>query len=86
MSSEYVIGTGIFSEFTASVTDTFGLKSSSFSNKISETKQNVLDDMKKKTMLQEGNAIIGIDFDITTFNNNMIAVLGTGTCVKIERM
>lgn len=37
-------------------------------------------------MLQEGNAIIGIDFDITTFNNNMIAVLGTGTCVKIERM
>lgn len=86
VSSEYVIGTGIFSEFTASVTDTFGLKSSSFSNKISEAKQNVLDDMKKKTILQDGNAIIGIDFDITTFNNNMIAVLGTGTCVKIERM
>lgn len=85
VSSECVIGTGILSEFTASITDTFGAKSSSFSNKISEAKQNVLDNMKKKTILQDGNAIIGVDFDITTFNNNMIAVLGTGTCVRIEK-
>jgi uncharacterized protein YbjQ (UPF0145 family) len=84
ISSEYVIGTGILSEFTSSVTDTFGMKSSSFSNKISEAKQNVLDDMKKKTIIQNGNAIIGINFQIATFSNNMIAIMGTGTCVKIK--
>ena len=84
ISSEYVIGTGIFSEFTSGITDTFGMKSSSFSNKISEAKQNVLNDMKKKTIMQNGNAIIGIDFQIATFSNNMIAIMGTGTCVKIK--
>ena len=40
--------------------------------------------MKSETVEVGGNALIGIDFDILTFNNNMIAVSGNGTAVYIE--
>mgnify|MGYP002474615196 FL=1 len=32
------------------------------------------------------NAIIGIDFDITTFSNNMIGVSVNGTAVVVEEI
>ncbi|HBC98311.1 MAG TPA: hypothetical protein DC053_01320 [Lachnoclostridium sp.] len=33
-----------------------------------------------------GNAIIGVDFDFFTLNNNMIAVSANGTSVIIEEL
>ena len=32
-----------------------------------------------------GNAVIAIDFDYITFQNNMIGVIANGTSVVIER-
>lgn len=84
VSCEYVIGTGVFSELMASFSDTFGTSSNAFSDKIAKAKQEVLKQMKDKSIDIEGNALIGIDFDILTFNNNMIAVSGNGTAVYVE--
>lgn len=84
ISCEYVLGTGFFSEFSASFSDTFGTSSNAFSNKIATAKRKVLKRMKSETVEVRGNALIGIDFDILTFNNNMIAVSGNGTAVCVE--
>lgn len=84
VSCEYVIGTGVFSEFMASFSDTFGASSNTFSDKIAKSKQQVLEQMKIDAIELGANALIGIDFDILTFNNNMIAVSGNGTAVYIE--
>ena len=37
-------------------------------------------------MTMDANAIIGIDFDITTFSNNMIGVSANGTAVVVEKI
>ena len=44
-----------------------------------------LENMISNAMEIGANAIIGIDFDIITFSNNMIAVSINGTAVVIKQ-
>ncbi len=37
-------------------------------------------------MTVNANALIGVDFDITTFSNNIIAVSANGTAVVIKKI
>ena len=83
---EIVMGTGFLSEFSASVNDFFGTTSGLFEGKISLAKQKAQEQMIIKAMALGANALIGVDFDITTFNNNMIGVSANGTAVKIEKI
>lgn len=85
ISASIVLGTGMFSELAASISDTFGLRSNVFEEKMNQAK----DMAQKKLVLAacqyDANAIIGIDFDYLTLGNNMIAVSANGTVVKIEK-
>jgi uncharacterized protein YbjQ (UPF0145 family) len=81
---EYVIGTGIFSEFTTGIQDIFGERSSAFEEKMNAAKEFALDKIRQKAYFQEGDAVIGLDIDYTTFDANRIALVVNGTIVKLQ--
>lgn len=83
---EVVMGTGFLSELSASVNDFFGTTSGTFEGKLSLAKQKAQEQMIIKAMALGANALIGIDFDITTFANNMIGISGNATAVIIEKI
>lgn len=83
--SEIVLGTGFFSEISATVSDTLGISSATMSNKLSEAKHEAQYSLIRKSIKSGANATIGIDFDITTLRNNILVVSATGTAVVIDR-
>lgn len=85
VSGEVVMGTGFLSEFAASINDFFGATSEEFGIKMSQAKEIATSKMIDSSVVKGGNAIIGVDFDYTTFGNNMIAVSANGTSVIIVK-
>ena len=86
ISGETVLGTGFLSELSSAVTDTFGVRSGMFGDKMKLAKKYALDDMIKECTKTGGNAIIGINFQVVTFSNNSIGVSVNGTSVKISKI
>lgn len=85
VSGDAVIGTGFINEFSASISDLLGVQSNAFSNKMNEVKEIALDNLVQNALIEGGNAVIGVDFDYITFNNNMLGISVNGTSVTIER-
>ena len=83
---EIVLGTGFYSELSASISDIYGISSKAFEGKISQAKRLAQEQMIVNALAINANAIIGIDFDITTFSNNMIGVSVNGTAVVVEEI
>lgn len=86
ISGNVVLGTGLFTEFVASIDDVFGTTSSPFENKMEKAKSLAIEKLIKQSATIGGNAIIGVDFDFFTLGNNMIAVSANGTSVVIEEI
>lgn len=86
VNGEIVLGTGFLSELSASVTDFLGTTSDTIQGKIGKAKTMALENMIQSALGLGANAIIGIDFDITTLSNNIIAVSANGTAVVIEKV
>lgn len=82
---EVVLGTGLLSEISISVSDFMGTASTTVEGKISRAKEIVQEQLVKKAILKGGNALIGVDFDISSFSNNVIMVSANGTAVLIEK-
>lgn len=78
-----VLGTGFFSELSASVSDIFGTTSSSFEDKIAKAKDNSLYTLKKEAHKIGCNAVISISISFVPFSGNMIGIVATGTAVKV---
>ena len=83
---EIVLGTGFYSELSASISDLLGTSSKTFEGKLSQAKRAAQEQMIINAMTLNANALIGVDFDITTFSNNIIAVSANGTAVVIEKI
>lgn len=82
-----VVGTNIFSDFTASLTDFFGGKSNSYRKKLEYIYTEAVKDLKRKSLNLGANAIIGfrVDFDeISGKDKSMFMVSISGTACKIE--
>lgn len=86
VSGETVIGTGYFSNIEANISDIFGVVSTEYSEKIKKAKAIALNDMITESTEKGGNAIIGISYDIITFNRDMIGVSVNGTSVTVENL
>lgn len=84
VSYEYVIGTGPISEFTSGISDFLGERSSSFEIKLKEAKKVSMDKIKLEAYSLGGDAVIGIDLEYASFEGNRIAVIVSGTIVKLE--
>lgn len=85
ISNPVVIGTGFLSSLGASFADLTGTRSSTYENKLEKAEKIALQGLKDKATRIGANAIIGIDFDITTLSNNIIAASVNGTAVEIEK-
>jgi len=86
VSGEVLLGTGLFSEFSADISDIFGTESTLFSDKLENAKKISLKKLVGKSIEAGGNAIIGVDFDYISIGRNMIGVAANGTSVIIERV
>lgn len=86
ISGESVLGTGFLSSWDASWSDTFGVESEAFINKLKEARYAA----KKRAVLAAlgvgGNAIIGVDMEYTMFSGNLIGAIYNGTSVTIEKI
>lgn len=83
-SVEVVIGTGMFSEITGSISDFFGTRSTAFEQKLARAKEMAFKKLKYQTFVKDGNAILGVDIDYTEFSGNRIGLIVNGTVVEIE--
>ena len=84
-SGEAVLGTGFFSEFSASLDDIFGAPNSTMSAKLSNVKSAAMDSFVKKCLGVGANAAVGIELDIMTLNSNMMVASVNGTAVYVEK-
>lgn len=84
ISGNVVLGTGMFSEWSASVTDFLGTTSTPYENKMEKAKSIAVKKLIRKSAMLGGNAVVAIDFDFFTVGNNMMAVSANGTSVFIE--
>ena len=84
-SGEVVLGTGFISEFSASLSDIMGNRSNTFAKKMSAAKQGALQNLMKNALVAGANALIGVDFDYVTFENNIMGVSANGTAVVIKK-
>lgn len=86
INSEYIIGTGVFSEWNAAISDLLGTTATGYQGKLSRAKEMALYILKAKAHAQKCNAVIGIDIDISTIGNNMIMVSANGTAVRAKKI
>lgn len=85
VSGECVLGSGLISYLEASITNTFGIETTGYSEKMKIAKQLALDEMIKQSISLGGNSIIGISYSISNLLSNMIGISVDGTSVTIEK-
>lgn len=81
-------GTGLFSEFTSSFTDMFGLQSSSYNQKIAQGETFCAQQIRSKALKMGGNAIIATDIDYSELGSikGMIMVCMSGTVINLNNL
>lgn len=82
-SGECVLGTGFLSSLGAGFADIFGTNSSMYSEKLKKAKDFAIDQLIKQVLSVGANAIIGLDIDYTSFSDDIMGVIVSGTAVKI---
>jgi len=85
LSDGVVQGTGWLSELSADFNDFFGTESNTFAEKMRMCRETALEKLKRSAIQRKANALVSIDFETTTFRNNMIGIMVTGTAVRIEK-
>lgn len=84
LSGEVVLGTGLFSDFDAALSDFFGANASAYTSKLMKAREEAISRLKLECINRNANAVIGVDIDIMTLGSNMIVVSANGTAVIIE--
>ncbi len=87
VASEAVMGTNIFRDFFAKVTDVVGGRSGAFQNALSDARQMLLKELQEQAEAAGCNAVIAIDLDygeISGSGKTMLMVAAQGTAVFIE--
>jgi uncharacterized protein YbjQ (UPF0145 family) len=84
-----VIGTNIFSDFTASLTDVFGGYSNKYQNKLNIIYEDAVKKIKQSCFDIGGNCVLGLKIDIDEISGKgksmfMITAIGTAVFAEIE--
>ena len=83
-SGNVVLGTGIFSELSAGLSDLFGAANAAMGEKLDKAKRLAIERLIENCILSGANAALGIDVEIMSLAGNMIVASATGTAVRIE--
>ena len=87
ISTNVVVGTNIFSDFGASLSDIFGGFSETYQNKLQLIYKSAIENLQLKASRIGANAVIGlkIDFDeISGKGKSMFMISALGTAVKVK--
>lgn len=84
ISGEMVVGTGLFSEWSAGLADLAGGEVGAFKGKLGKAKKMALQRLRGAALSLKANAVVGVDLNYTVLSGNKIAVVASGTAVKIE--
>ena len=83
-SGEVVLGTGFLSEFSASISDYWGVQSTAMANKLTKAKEAAMTKLIGNCVKVGANAVIGVNITLSTLGDNMIIACANGTAVRIE--
>lgn len=85
VSGEVIIGANFIKDFTASLHDFFGGRSTQYEDTLIEAKEAAMKEMTDRAIRMGANAIVGIDLDYETVgqSGSMLMVSCSGTAVKI---
>lgn len=82
---EVVLNIGMFSELGGEICDISGKTNTIVAQKICDVKEEALELLKNKAVLQGAGALLGIHFQMMNLVENMLVVSVTGTAVRIEK-
>ena len=80
---EVINGANFIKDFSASITNFIGGRSSVYENEIINARTNALNEMVSRAQNMGANAIVGVRVDVETIANSMIMVTASGTAVVI---
>ena len=81
---ESIMGTGVFRDIAASLTDIIGSRSGAYEMKMQQARDMALQQMVYKAQALLANAVVGVDIDYEVVGDNMMMVSVSGTAVRIE--
>lgn len=87
VSYNLVIGTGMFSDFSAGLSDMFGTYSSGYQKKLDEVTSKAFENLLLKctSLYPESNAVIATKIDYSVMSGNMVMINIYGTAVKLKQ-
>ncbi|MBQ6695571.1 MAG: heavy metal-binding domain-containing protein [Lachnospiraceae bacterium] len=85
ISGEVVLNVNALTELAGQISDISGKTNSIVEQKISDAKEEALENLKQKAVLEGGNAVLGVSFCITNLLDNMLLVSANGTAVVVEK-
>lgn len=88
VNANVVIGTNLFSDIAASLTDVFGGRSGSYKSKLNTIYNEVMKELTEKAKSYHADAIVGlhVDFDeVSGGGKSMFMVSASGTAVTLEK-
>ena len=88
ITANVTVGTGLFSEMSQSISDTFGQTSttSGMALKVNSGEMTARTILVRKALEMKANCIVGVDIDYGTTNNNAATINMQGTAIVIENL
>lgn len=84
VSGEVVLGTGTFTELGRQISDITGKSCEVIAGKINAAKEQALFHLKHRAVLEGGNAVLGVSYNVVNLADNMLLISAHGTAVVVE--
>lgn len=86
VSGETILGTNIFRDFLASITDIIGGRSGTYEKALKEARDIAISEMVRDAEALGANCVVGVDLDYETVGGrgSMLMVTAAGTAVLVR--
>ena len=87
VSGETVVGTNIFRDIMAGITDIIGGRSAGYEKELRQAKELAIEKLEHEARTLGANAVVGVDLDYESIGGggkSMLMVTASGTAVKVE--
>ena len=86
VTGEAIVGANMFRDFFAGIRDIVGGRSQAYEKELAKAREIALEEMAEATVLQGGNAVVGVDLDyeVVGKGGSMLMVSASGTAVTVR--